>query len=150
VCSQRLRVAVVTGIALWSLGCPRKTSIWVEPGSTLRRLEFGISSRRGGDRPVDWGGLRVYACSGTDYGPTGAAWAVGPFRQIQRWPVRVQYGVPPEGFQTVQGPEPLRPGCYRALVAGTGLTQFIVREDSSVIEVRVGAASDSTRTTRSD
>ncbi|HKV50628.1 MAG TPA: hypothetical protein VJO52_05440 [Gemmatimonadaceae bacterium] len=54
-------------------------------------------------------------------------------------PDTVTYGVPPRGYQTVIGPLPLDPGCYRVVITGGQSTRFSVAADG-----RITALDDST------
>jgi hypothetical protein len=114
------------------ISCRQETAIWVEPGSTVSHLVFGISRTVHGDAPVAIGVLRVERCRA---GPGDAMWVVGPrggttdIRQIV-------YAETPPGFVSDIGPKALGPGCYRARVSGTGEVEFVVAEDGAVVEHR--------------
>jgi hypothetical protein len=47
---------------------------------------------------------------------------------------RIVYGQTPPDFVSDVAPKPLRPGCYRALISGTGEAEFVVGQDGSVVE----------------
>ncbi len=133
-------------LSVASTSCPRRTAVWIIPGSTLERLEFGVSNKRGGTRAIEFVVLTVYRCEkANDLSPTALVWGVGPASvDLTRivWPTRIVYGVVPPGFQSEQGPESLRPGCYRAAIGGTGATQFEITVDGQVRETHHGDALD--------
>jgi hypothetical protein len=133
---NRLRmrhVCVLVALVGGSLACPAETSIWIRPGSTIHRLEFGISDRRDGTQPVPFGALRVMRCSGT-YDESSVVWLLTPDDSGSVYPLSVTYGEPPRGFVSSLGPGQLGPGCYRADILGSGKVQFRILADGSVIE----------------
>lgn len=112
--------------------CPQRTAVWVEDGSTANHLVLRIADRRGGSGAVAIGVVRVYECGWPATGG-GAAWVVGP----QNGTANVQqivYGETPPGFVSDQGPHPLKPGCYRVDVSGTGKTEFQVEANGAINE----------------
>jgi hypothetical protein len=116
--------------------CPQRTAVWVEPGSTVERLRFQVAERRGGTEPLDIGLFRVDRCG---------AWAEAGERPTPMWgagtsrPLSViEYGVMPPGAMPLIGQADtaltLIPGCYEAMISGTGHTVFDVTADGHVIE----------------
>jgi hypothetical protein len=135
--TRMVAVRMAFALALSLLGCQMRTAIWVVPGSTLEHLEFGVSNKRDSSVGVDFGGLRVWACDSLSYGPTGAAWVLATVSDVPPHPTRIVYGEVPIGFRSVQGPHPLQPGCYRVSVTGTGIAEFWIREDGSIVEAEL-------------
>lgn len=121
-------------VLLFCLGCPRRTAIWVIPGSTAVHLEFGISDRLGSTTGVEFGYIRVNRCDGPDYGPTGANWMLSENGVGTFYVNRVVYGEVPLGYQSEQGPTKLSPGCYRAFTGGSGRIEFTVNADGAISE----------------
>lgn len=113
--------------------CPEKSSIWVIPGSTVERLEFGVGKSRNDSGGFWTSVVRVYRCDGPSAGP-GADWVV--HADTTKFPrlKRVIYGEVPPGWATGEGPAPLTPGCYRAAISGTGKTEFHVQPDGGITE----------------
>jgi hypothetical protein len=66
----RVALVLLAGVG----GCPQRTAVWVEQGSTAPRVVFGVAEKRGGTRPVAVGVLRVQQCGGPTSG-SGAWWA---------------------------------------------------------------------------
>jgi len=133
---RRAVVLASTAVALVLTGCPKRTAIWVVRGSTADRLEFGIADRRDGARAVQIDVLRVSSCDSAPYGPTGAAWLLSRVTEATPPPTRVTYGREPLGFRSDQGPQPLVPGCYDAMVTGTGRLRFEIETQGAVTEFR--------------
>ena len=80
-------------------------------------------------------GLSVMRC-GSDR-PT---WAIGHSGGAGiAIPTRVVYGEVPPGYIVRTPAEPLRPGCYRAVVSGPRSTEFYVNPDGSVTTAHQGA-----------
>jgi hypothetical protein len=80
---------------------------------------YGLTVMRCGDRTPYW-----------TFGDRGAKGSP---------PDTVTYGAPPRGYQTVIGPLPLDPGCYRVVITGGQSTRFSVAADG-----RITALDDST------
>ncbi len=142
---HHLRLSLVLLVALGISACLMKSAIWIIDGSTASHLEFGISDKRMGKRSIEWGGVTVYDCythSGQDQ---HVYWTTARGVEAPRdWPTRVTYGVVPAGFDSLQGPEPLRPGCYTAAIS-TGVVSFLIDTAGGVRELpagRIGAPPD--------
>jgi hypothetical protein len=73
---------------------------------------YGLTVMRCGDRTPYW-----------TFGDRGAKGAP---------PDTVTYGVPPRGYESVLGPLPLDPGCYRVLITGGSSTRFSVGTDGRI------------------
>lgn len=107
--------------------CLRPSAIWIEPGSTLRALTFGLAQRPGGTQPVE--SLHVILLR-TCY-EAGKEQAVlwearGPDLTDGSAPTGIQYGVAPPSFRNVRGPEALEPGqCYEVSVSGEGISSSL-------------------------
>ncbi len=113
-------------------GCPQRSAVWIEQGSTATHLTLGLGKKRGTPGGADIGVIRVYRCDSPATGE-GAMWVVGPSggtNDVRR----IVYGETPPGFVSNQGPHPLTPGCYRVDVSGTGKTEFQVEKDGIVTE----------------
>lgn len=127
-----LNRGVLLSALLLVTGCPRRSAVWVVPGSTAERLEFGIGPARGDSTPIHLGGFRVYRCDGPSAG-AGALWTVGVESADAPRLNRIRYGTIPPGYEGLE-PVPLEAGCYRAAIGGTGTTRFVVYEDGNVTE----------------
>jgi hypothetical protein len=113
-------------------GCPQRTAVWVEQGSTAQHVVFGVADKRGGTRAVAVGVLRVQQCGGPTTG-SGAWWVVGPSAGTDSLR-QIVYGQTPAGWVSEQGPRALTPGCYEVEVSGTGTTRFAVDSAGRVTE----------------
>ena len=117
--------------AVFLLGCPQRTAVWLEPGSSRSTLAFVISNRRGNTNGIGIEGLRVDRCDANVDAPP--QWMiVGTYGTASAH--RIRYGQLPEGFSTARQPEALSTGCYRVTISGTGRLRFDVRSDGSVVE----------------
>lgn len=96
----------------------------------MDNLIFGVSAERGSTTPVNFQVLNVRSCESND-----PLWVISSTHSGESPPPTVSYGSAPDGFVTDSGPSPLRPGCYRASVIGTGRAEFLIAEDGSVSEV---------------
>lgn len=112
--------------------CPEETAIWIQPGSTVGHLVFDIGRDRGQREAVGIGVLIVETCSSDDYhgvimwGMTGIGGTAYTDRAV--------YGVPSPGFATSYEKHALTPGCYVALISGTGRVRFDVRRNGMIVE----------------
>jgi len=121
----RLRVAMVALIVVAATGCPDHSVLNTAPApkplplfhlALLRRTSdffYGLTVMRCGDKTPYW-----------TFGDRGAKGAP---------PDTVTYGVPPRGYETVIGPLPLDPGCYRVLITGGETTRFTVDRDGRIV-----------------
>ena len=67
-------------------------------------------------------GLSVMTCSGR------VMWTISNQR-LGEPPLRITYGVTPDGFVTRTGPNPLTPACYEVVVSGPSRTRFHIGAD---------------------
>lgn len=72
-------------------------------------------------------GLTVMRC-----GDKTPYWTFGDRGAKGSPPDTVTYGVPPRGYETVIGPLPLDPGCYRVEITGGQSTRFSVAADGHI------------------
>jgi hypothetical protein len=121
-------------LLLLCLGCPRRTAIWIIPGSTASHLELGISDEVGSSNGIEFGGLRVNKCDAPGYGGTGASWVLSEYHVSAPYVNRVVYGQVPLGYRSDQGPTSLGPGCYEASLSGSRV-RFTVTADGTVSQV---------------
>ena len=111
-------------------GCASGNAIWVEPNSTAKRVVFRIARTREATAPPSFFyGLSVITCSGNR-----VMWTFGGMSNTAPTPPQIVYGKPSPGYTTREGPRPLRPGCYRAVISGAASVQFVVRRDGSVVQ----------------
>ena len=107
--------------------CLLPSAIWLESGSTLRALTFGLAQRQGGTKPVE--SLHVILLRTCYQGGTEQAvlWeARGPELTDGSAPTRIQYGVAPPSFRNVRGPEALEPEqCYEVYASGDGISSLL-------------------------
>ncbi len=111
-------------------GCASGNAIWVEPNSTAKRVVFRIARTREATAPPSFFyGLSVITCSGNR-----VMWTFGGASNAAPTPSQIVYGKPSPGYTTREGPRPLRPGCYRAVISGSASVEFVVRRDGSVVQ----------------
>lgn len=134
---KRASVAVallsVGALAAWM----HRADVWVAPGATRERLAFVVGEARGSTEPLDNLQLvRVMECRAwpnarTFWEATGTA--TGEALREQSF----EYGRPPAGLVTRDGPEALAPGCYVVDISGAGIGAsacFAVGADGTVSE----------------
>jgi hypothetical protein len=142
---RRAAVARVLGGASLGLilqGCAARNVIWLDPSSTAARVVFRVAQNREATAPPSFFyGLSVVTCGGR------VMWTFGGTSNAAAPPTRIVYGKPATGYITREGPRPLRPGCYRAIVSGGATVQFRVRRDGSVIQQPSGETAVSGATT---
>lgn len=118
--------------------CMRPGIIWLDGASTSQRVVFGVAKHRGEDKPVaDLRTFSLKSCYVAADVPQGVYWqATGRILEGPP-PLRVTYGVAPNGFQNATPPALLVPGCYDASISGEGVSstvRFELRSDGSVVE----------------
>lgn len=142
----RQRALLLAGAALVVVACPRLVAVWLIRPTTAGELEFGVSSRRGSNRSIDFHYLTVRS-NPCPWKPAEASeetralmWEI-----VDRLdgtsaphPTRVKYGEVPRGFDAVTPAEPLEAGCYEVRVDGTGATLFTVTSGGSARELEPG------------
>ncbi len=118
-------------VALTVVGCAAaNATIWIEPNSTAKHTVFRIArSREATAPPSFFYGLSVITCRGSR-----VMWTFGGASNAAPTPSRIVYGEPSRGYTTREGPRPLRPGCYQAVISGSASVRFMVRADGSVTE----------------
>lgn len=110
--------------------CKPTWAIDLEDGSTATAPAFSLS-RSGSTDPARIAAFRVDACAARGSPPIDTHWltvAPGASQPISR----IDYGVPPAGWRSAQGPHPLTQGCYRAAIAGAPPLEFDVLADGRV------------------
>ena len=115
------------GIAMLSASCSAPPSIALDSASAPGSPAF-VVTLRGSDRPARISAFRVDACAARG-GPTPESHWLTLAPDTAESPGRIRYGSPPPGWRSVQGPQPLVPGCYRAAVAGAPPLEFDVLAD---------------------
>jgi hypothetical protein len=151
------RIDVVSAMTVVRLGvcmtavllaaCPKKTAIWVVPGSTPANLQFGLGRSRGNEKAGQVGYLVVQQCG--NYGDTTlAAWGLAPRGggSGPGLPGRVTYGVVPEGFEEPARPQALASGRYIAFTDGSGAVHFEIEESGAVRELAHCASTGEVKT----
>lgn len=129
----KCRRAVAIAGCVMLVGCPEKSAIWIEPGSTADHLVFGVGRSRHGPPPKNLHGISVVPCGKESQLPSSAVWTLARSAD-SAVPRRITYGEAPPGFVSRRQAEALRPGCYRAEDSGSGQIEFTVNSDGTVIE----------------
>ena len=126
-----LKIALPLSFFVSLAGCPMRSAVWVKSGSNATHLVFGLSSRAGNSSPVWIGAFRVDRCGDDGSDATSAGlWVIG---NDSGGPVsQITYGELPAAWTQYKQPLPLRPGCYRVTISGTGRTEFEVLSDGSI------------------
>src|SRR5664279_1922128 len=135
---RNLRALTVIA-ALVLVGCPQRTAVWIEPGSTAAHLTFRMAEKRGGHKAVSVGVFRVDQCTSPSDARTVPMWGAGTTASATSSALsRIVYGDMPNGYEPLihQGDSALAlaPGCYRATISGTGEVVFDVTNDGQVVE----------------
>lgn len=125
---------LAAAMTLVLLGCPERSAVWIETGSTADSLVFGVGRTAHGPPPANLHGLTISPCNADGTSKT-AAWAIAR-TSATPVPGRIAYGHAPLGYTTIAGPLPLTPGCYLAADAGSGRFRFYVRIDGTIEEAR--------------
>lgn len=126
---QIQRVSVLPLLVLLT-ACPQKTAIWVRQGSTVHHLEFMLSDRIGGSRPISLHYLEIYRCFPRGAQPRDTMWVLDGDGGTEAR--SIVYGVAPPGFTEPVRARPLGTGCYDVRTDGTGRTRFVVETNGSV------------------
>ena len=130
--------AAVLLLVLLSACMMRKSSVWVEQGSTPQRVVFGVAEERGGADPVaHLNYVAVRSCYESGKSQETFWQARGEVPNGHRPPTRIVYGEPPTGFVNEANPRPLPPGCYEGIISGNGISgtaRFSVTADGRVVE----------------
>jgi hypothetical protein len=129
--------------ALALTACPRQGAVWIEGQAAPGRPVFGVGRTLRG--PATWLGYFIVApCDSFDGSAGTARWQLvqnGEPRAISR----LTYGQVPDGYVATRAlsterprtavADPLGPGCYVAVMSGSGRVEFTVAADGSVLEV---------------
>ena len=110
--------------------CDPPSTISIDPASTLSTPLFTLS---GGmeTSPAPITAFRIDACAARGSPAPESHWlAMAP--DTAEVILHITYGVPPSGWRSVQGPQPMVPGCYRAAVASAPPLEFDVLPDGNV------------------
>ena len=120
------RVAVVS-VALLA-GCRNAASLSLEAGSTMASLRFVLSDD---GAPAAITAFRVDRCNARGSPTPESHWlTLAP--DTAETIARIAYGTPPPGWRSVQGPQPMVAGCYRAAIANAPPLEFEVLPDGQV------------------
>ena len=114
-------------IAMLSASCNAPPTIALDPSSAVGAPAFTIT-REGAGEAARITAFRVDACAARG-GPTPESHWLTMAPDTAEAVARFAYGAPPPGWRSVQGPQPLVPGCYRAAVAGAPPLEFDVMPD---------------------
>ena len=130
---QAWRVGALLASTVLLLGCPKRSALWIEPGSTARHLIFGVGKTRHGPPLSSLQGITVVACGRESELPNSALWSLGKSSDGPV-PTRIVYGVDPPGYTSHGAAPPLITGCYRAEDSGSGRVEFVVHPEGTVTE----------------
>lgn len=127
-------------LALFTLpvlgGCPEKTALWIQPGSTSEHLVFRVSSERGAETPLALALMRIDRYDRVR-GEYDLFW--GFDATMQRIEVsEVEFGVLPDNTEPLEGAADeamLLDGCYLAFINGIGQVVFFVTQGGEVLEL---------------
>jgi hypothetical protein len=120
----------IAALLVGASACSPAWSIELVDGSTATATGFSLS-RRGSAEPARIAAFRVDACTARGTPPIDTEWLTVAPGEPQ--PVsRIDYGAPPSGWRSAQGPHPLTPGCYRAAIADAPPLEFDVLADGRV------------------
>lgn len=134
------KMALPAALCFGLTGCPKQTSVWIAPGSSIERLEFALGEERGEAKPIAVGLLRIDRCSnlqGGNFPPAQqATWLIEAVPGTSREVSRIIYGQPPEGFREAAPARLLeRPGCFIATIPGEGFTGFEIDAQGRITEL---------------
>ena len=105
--------------------CGESSRIALEDGSTTAGLVFTVSD---GDDPTRIAAFRIDRCNARGSPAPESHWlTLAP--DTAEAIARITYADPPVGWRSVQGPQPLVPGCYRAAVANAPPLEFDIMAD---------------------
>ena len=123
------RVGLVA-IAMLVASCDPATRIAIDPESRAPDVSFVLSSGAT-SRPATVAAFRVDRCEARGSPTPESHWLT--LAPSGAEPIsRITYGVPPTGWRSTQGPQPMAPGCYRAAVASAPPLEFDVLADGDV------------------
>ena len=94
----------------------------------MTRLGFVLTTGAG---PASVSAFRVDRCNARGSPAPESHWlTLAPDRAESL--AHISYGNPPPGWRSVQGPQPMAPGCYRAAIANAPPLEFDVLPDGQV------------------
>ena len=134
---RRAYQAASLGISIILIGCLRASSIWIDHPSTVANLTFGIAQSRGGSKPLrSLNEVTVRDCY-RDGASQETFWQVSQRKNISETaPLKIHYGVTPNGFAAWVPPKSLTPGCYEVTASGEGIsasTRFNVLQHGDIV-----------------
>ena len=119
---------IVVSIALLSASCGDASTIELDAESTMTDLRFVVSAN---GRPARIAAFRVDRCDARGSPAPESHWlTLAP--DTAETISRITYGSPPPGWRSVQGPQPMAPGCYRAALANAAPLEFDVRAEGQI------------------
>jgi hypothetical protein len=126
------------GVSIILIGCLRASSIWIDHPSTVANLTFGVAQSRGGSKPLrSLNEVTVRDCY-RDGVIQEAFWQVSQRKKTSETaPLKVHYGITPNGFAAWVPPKSLTPGCYEVTASGEGIsasTRFNVLQNGNIVE----------------
>jgi len=129
---QGWRVSFAQWVAMVTVAtaCDPPSTISIDPASTRSTPVFTLS---GGmeTSPAAITAFRIDACAARGSPAPESHWlAMAP--DTAEVILYITYGVPPSGWRSVQGPQPMVTGCYRAAVASAPPLEFDVLPDGNV------------------
>ena len=128
-CTRIPRVAPFT-LAMLAASCAPATTIAIDSVGSAGTVIF-VVSRGAPSRPAAISAFRVDGCKARGSPAPESHWlTLAP--DSAELVARITYGIPPAGWRSVQGPQPLVPGCYRAAVASAPPLEFDLRPDGDV------------------
>jgi len=121
---------LVLTVCAFLTSCPDDMAVWVVEGSTVTQLEFAVGREMGDERSVKFHGMGVTSCD-SGIGVTNDLWGILATNDVDTYPSRVVYGDRPDGFELLNPPAELVPGCYVISILGKQ-SRFIVHDDGRV------------------
>ena len=122
------RQLAVAGMAMLAGSCGDTPSISLAAGSSGSNLAFSLAGAAGASRVS---AFRVDRCDARGSPAPESHWLTMAPDTAERV-ARITYASPPPGWRSVQGPQPMVPGCYRAAVANAPPLEFDVLPDGDV------------------
>ena len=123
--------ALLLPLTVSLVGCPERSAVWVEPGSTANHLVIGIGETAHGPPSANLYGLTVVRCGDESRLPGSAIWAIARVSESSV-PTSILYGSTPPGFETRVPAQGLTTGCYRVQDSGSGSVSIDVDASGAV------------------
>lgn len=123
--------------------CPKRTAVWVIPGSSAALLRLGLGTRVGSTKEGPVGLLLVQRC-GNVADKSLRVWALLP-QELERpkgLPGVVTVGTVPPGYYQEGSGDSLARGRYLVATDGTGMTHFEVDSMGKIFELQDCARND--------